>query len=70
MASPETAKPAREVSAEPVSKIEWLGGPLNASNTPSAAKLQAQTRWLTRRFLISAPLAAAIACLVFPETRT
>ena len=42
MASPKTAKPApREVSAEPVSKIEWLGGPLDRSDTPSPAQPQA-----------------------------
>jgi hypothetical protein len=28
-----------------------------------------QARWLTRRFVLSAPLAAAIASLVFPEAR-
>jgi hypothetical protein len=41
MASPKTAKPAREVSAEPVSKIEQLGSGLDQSNTPSPAQLQA-----------------------------
>jgi hypothetical protein len=41
MASPDTAKPAREVSAEPVSNVEQLGSGLNQSNTPNASKPQA-----------------------------
>jgi hypothetical protein len=39
--------------------------------TPQSEKNQAlpdlQARWLTRRFLLSAPLAAALASLVFGE---
>ena len=68
MASPDMTKPAREVSAEPVSKIEQVGTELVPSNNLKPAELQA--RWLTRRFLLSAPLAAAIASLVFGESRT
>ena len=38
---------------------------------PAAQSLpDLQARWLTRRFLLSAPLAAAIASLVFGEVRT
>jgi hypothetical protein len=40
MASPDTAKPA-SISAEPVSKVEQLGRPLNHPNTPSPDRLQA-----------------------------
>jgi hypothetical protein len=39
--------------------------------TPRPAELpDRQARWLTRRFLISAPLATMLAPLVFPEART
>jgi len=40
----------------------------NLPNSPKPAELQAI--WLTRRFLLSAPLAAALASLIFPEART
>lgn len=67
MVAPDTAKPAREVSAEPVSKVEQLGSGLDQSNTPKAAELQA--RWLTRRFLLSSAMAWAVAPLAFGEVR-
>jgi hypothetical protein len=70
MGSPDMTKPASGLSAEPVSKIEQVGTELVPSNNPSPDRLQAQTRWLTRRFVLSAPLAAALACLVFGEVRT
>jgi hypothetical protein len=41
MASPDTAKPATARHGEPVSKAEWLGGPLDPSNTPNAGGPQA-----------------------------
>jgi hypothetical protein len=41
MAAPDTAKPAREVSAEPVSNVEQLGSGLNPTNNPKQAGLQA-----------------------------
>jgi hypothetical protein len=47
---------------------------IDPAHTPERAKNQAlpdlQACWLTRRFLISAPLATMLAPLVFPEART
>jgi hypothetical protein len=70
MASPDMTKPASGLSAGPVSKIEQLGSGLDPSNTQPQALLQAQTCWLTRRYALSAAVAAALASLVFPEART
>ncbi len=64
-----TAKPATARDGEPVSKIEWLGGLLNLSDTQLPAHRQAQTRWLTRRLSISPSMAWAVAPLVFGEVR-
>jgi hypothetical protein len=58
-----TAKPATARDGEPVSKIEWLGGPLNPSDTQPLTDRQAL--WLARRFLLSAAMATAIAPHVF-----
>jgi hypothetical protein len=41
MASPDTAKPASGLSAEPAPNVEQLGRPLNPPNTPSPDQLQA-----------------------------
>ncbi len=41
MSFTKTAKPASASHAEPVSNLEWLGGPLNSQNTPNATKPQA-----------------------------
>jgi hypothetical protein len=37
VAAPKTAKPASASHAEPVSKVEQIGRPLNRPNTPNAA---------------------------------
>ncbi len=44
MASTYTAKPASASHAEPVSKFEQIGGPLNRPDTPSTSKAQAPWR--------------------------
>jgi hypothetical protein len=41
MACPKTAKPAREDSAEPVSKSDQLAREIDPTNNPSPAQLQA-----------------------------
>jgi len=67
MALQETAKPASGRCAEPVSKIEQLGGRLNIHNTPTPAVLQVV--WLSRRFAISLPTAIVVSSLCFREER-
>jgi hypothetical protein len=59
---PETPKPARALNSEPVSKIEQLGGELDQENRHFL-----QTRQLTRRYAITAAMAAIVAPLAFPE---
>ena len=68
MASPDMAKPAREVSAEPVSGSESL--PSSKQLGPSIQPLiDWQVRWIARRFSVSSAMAWAVAPLVFGEAR-
>ena len=65
MASPNTAKPAT-AAGEPASNIDLsFPGEIDRHNNQTLIDIQA--RRLSRRFAISAAMAAIVAPLVFPE---
>ena len=63
-----TKRPAAADATNGPRDPDQLAREIGPTNNLKPAELQAI--WLTRRFLLSAPLAAALASLIFPEART